>query len=140
MIGTALDLAKYRIDKACNHLKSAEILFTSGMYDDSLGRSYYAMLAAARALLALKQLDSKKHSGVISLFNQHFVKTGIVDKVAGKQLGKARVNRESSDYVDFYVTSREDAQIQLETAKTFLTAVEAAFQKVISNPIRESGN
>jgi uncharacterized protein (UPF0332 family) len=42
----------------------------------SFARSYYAMFTAARALLATKHLDSSKHTGVVSLFNQHFVKTG----------------------------------------------------------------
>lgn len=70
MIENSLGLAQYRLQKAYDHLKSAEILLYAGMYNDSLGRSYYAMFNAARALLALKQLDSKKHSGVISLFNQ----------------------------------------------------------------------
>ena len=36
------------------------------------------MFHAVRALLATKRLDSRKHSGVISLFNQHFVKPGLV--------------------------------------------------------------
>ncbi|MBU1599651.1 HEPN domain-containing protein [bacterium] len=40
----------------------------------------YAIFSAARALLATKDLDSSKHSGVISLFNQHFVKTGVEQK------------------------------------------------------------
>jgi len=63
------------------------------------------MFNAAQALLALKELDSKKHSGVISLFNQHFVKTGIIDRMAGRDLNKARVRRESSYYADFYLVS-----------------------------------
>jgi len=77
------------------------------MYSDSLSRSYYAIFTAARALLALKQLDSKKHSGVISLFNQHYVKTGIVDRAMGKELNKARLRRGSSDYVDFYLVVKD---------------------------------
>lgn len=107
MIEGSLELAQYRLQKAYDHLKSAEILLDTGMYNDSLGRSYYAMFNATRSLLALKQLDSKKHSGVISLFNQHFVKTGIIDRTAGRDLNKARVRRESSDYADFYLVSKE---------------------------------
>ena len=125
-----MDLAQYRIQKAYNHLKSAEILFNAGMYNDSQGRSYYAMFNAARALLALKQLDSKKHSGVISLFNQHFVKTGIVDRTAGRNLNKARVKRESSDYADFYLVSKEESYNQLETAKEFVELIKLTLEKM----------
>ncbi len=124
-----MDLARYRIKKAHDHLKSAEILFNAGMYNDSQGRSYYAMFNAARALLALKQLDSKKHSGVISLFNQHFVKTGIVDRTAGRSINKARVKRESSDYADFYVVSKDESYHQLKTAKSFVELIKSTLEK-----------
>lgn len=125
---SSIELARYRLQKAREHLKSAEILLLAEMYSDSLSRSYYAMFTAARALLALKQLDSKKHSGVISLFNQHFVKPGIVDRTAGRDLSKARVRRESSDYADFYHISRDEASTQLETAKQFMATIETTLQ------------
>lgn len=118
------DLAYYRLQKSRENLKSADILIKAGMYGDSLSRSYYAIFTAARALLALKQLDSKKHSGVISLFNRHYVKTGIVDRTIGKELNKARLRRESSDYTDFYLVDKKEAVNQFETAKRFIDAVE----------------
>jgi hypothetical protein len=37
-----------------------------------------AAFHAARALLATCGLDSRRHSGIIGMFQQHFVKTGIV--------------------------------------------------------------
>lgn len=132
MIEGSLELAQYRLQKAYDHLKSAEILLDTGMYNDSLGRSYYAMFNATRSLLALKQLDSKKHSGVISLFNQHFVKTGIIDRTAGRDLNKARVRRESSDYADFYLVSKEESYIQLETAKRFVKTIKSALDNVMT--------
>ncbi|MBP7331495.1 MAG: HEPN domain-containing protein [Firmicutes bacterium] len=112
------------MQKSRENLKSADILIKAGMYGDSLSRSYYAIFTAARALLALKQLDSKKHSGVISLFNRHYVKTGIVDRTIGKELNKARLRRESSDYADFYLVDKKEAVNQFETAKRFIDAVE----------------
>ncbi|MFN3466456.1 MAG: HEPN domain-containing protein [Candidatus Brocadiales bacterium] len=76
-------LVRYRMGQAHERLKAAEALLSQGLYTDSVTRSYYAMFTAARALLATKGLDSAKHSGVISLFNQHFVKTGVVEKDMG---------------------------------------------------------
>ncbi|RKO68054.1 HEPN domain-containing protein [Desulfofundulus salinus] len=125
-------MVRHRFQKARDHLKSAEILLDAGMYSDSLSRSYYTMFAAARALLALKQLDSKKHSGVISLFNQHFVKPEIVDRATGRDLSKARVRRESSDYTDFYLVTKEEAASQLETAKRFLANIETALERMMT--------
>lgn len=131
MMKECINLSRYRLQKAHSHLKSAEILYDAGMYNDSLGRSYYAMFNAARALLAMKKLDSKKHSGVISLFNQQFVKTDIVDRTTGKDLNKARVRRESSDYADFYLVSKEETFSQIETAKRFLKTIEDTLNKEV---------
>ena len=72
------DLAEYRLTKAKEHLKSAEYLLQKDCFMDSTSRSYYAIFTAARSMLALKEMDSSKHSGIISLFNQYLVKTGIL--------------------------------------------------------------
>ena len=50
------------------------------MYDGSINRSYYAIFNALRSLLSLAKLDSKKHSGMLSLFDEYFAKTAIFDK------------------------------------------------------------
>ena len=72
--GNKKSLVSYRLESAREKLSAARDLLAKGHYKDSVSRSYYATFTAARALLAVKQLDSAKHSGVIALFNQHFVK------------------------------------------------------------------
>ena len=119
-------LVKYRLDDAKEKLDSSKILFESGKYKDSISRSYYAMFSAARALLATKELDSPKHSGIISLFNLHFVKEGLVDKLMGRYLASAKDVREKSDYGDFTVVSKEEAQAQIEYATKFIREIEKA--------------
>jgi len=117
------DLAKYRFNDAKEKLESANILLLQNHFKDSLSRSYYAMFSAARALLALKELDSSKHSGVIALFNQHFVKTNIVDSSLGRILKKAQYSRERSDYGDYYVVTKEDAQNQIDNAEKLIAEI-----------------
>jgi uncharacterized protein (UPF0332 family) len=94
-------LISYRLESAREKLSAAEDLFEKRHYKDSVSRSYYAIFTAARALLATERLDSSKHSGVISLFNQHFVKSGEVRKEASKWLERAKLYREQADYGDF---------------------------------------
>ncbi|MCL5779437.1 MAG: HEPN domain-containing protein [Firmicutes bacterium] len=60
------------------------------MYSDAVSRTYYAVFQAARAVLAKKGLDSRKHSGIIGLFNQQFVKPGILLRDYGKILKSCR--------------------------------------------------
>lgn len=81
-------LVLYRLENAHEKLAAAKDLLDNKHYKDSVSRSYYAIFTAARALLAIKKLDSAKHSGVISLFNQHFVKNGLICNSNGDALKK----------------------------------------------------
>ena len=122
------ELAIYRLNDSKEKLKASKILFKNGSYKDSVSRSYYAMFTSARALLATKSLDSAKHSGVISLFNLHFVKTGIVGKEYGKLLAEAKNIREESDYGDFVIVSKEEAGIQIKHAEQFIEEIKKAIK------------
>jgi uncharacterized protein (UPF0332 family) len=118
------DLAHYRIDKAKNCLQGAESEMTLGLFENAANRSYYCIFNAMRAVLALDQFDSKKHSGVISAFNKDYIKTGIFPKEFSKIVKTAFIVRNESDYKDFYLISKADVAEQVENAKTFLEAVE----------------
>jgi len=96
-----------------------------------VSRSYYSFFTAARALLATKRLDSSKHSGVIALFNQHFVKSGEVRKDASKFLERAKLYREQADYGDFFVVSVQEAEAQIQSAGEFIKEIEAAIRKLV---------
>ncbi len=113
-------LVSYRLESAQEKLSPAGDLFEKCHYKDSVSRSYYAIFTAARALLATKGLDSSKHSGVIALFNQNFVKTGMVPKAASKLLERAKLYREQADYGDFYIVSVQEAEAQIKSAREFI--------------------
>jgi uncharacterized protein (UPF0332 family) len=104
-----IDLARYRLTDAKEKLESTKILLQEKQFKDSLSRSYYAMFSAVRSLLALKELDSSKHSGVISLFNQHFVKPNLIDASFGRMLKKAQYSRERTDYGDYVLVTLDEA-------------------------------
>ena len=44
------DLVRYRLDSAKERLDSAKILLEAEQYKDSIGRSYYAIFTAVRAV------------------------------------------------------------------------------------------
>ena len=130
---TREDYARYRLENAKEKLNSAEVLLREKLFKDSLSRSYYAMFSAARALLATKELDSSKHSGVISLFNQHFLKTNIMDRKIGKKLSEAKDFREAGDYEDFFIVSKQDAERQIKNAKEFINEAEKILSRMIKS-------
>ena len=90
-----VNLARYRIEKAREILEDAEDAIERGRFMLSVNRSYYAMFTAARALLALEEKDSSKHSGVISLFNQWIVKPGNFPREISRFLGKGKDSKSS---------------------------------------------
>jgi len=123
-------LISYRLESAREKLMAAEKLADQRLYKDSVSRSYYAIFTAARALLATKQLDSSKHSGVIALFNQNFVKGGLVRKEASKCLERAKLYREQADYGDFYLVSLQEAGAQIQSAREFISEIEIAIANI----------
>ncbi len=119
-----IDLAVYRIGKAKERLVSAEALLEAKSFADSIGRSYYAIFTAARALLALRGLDSKRHSGVVTLFNEHFIKSGLLAKEVYQIIASAKAKRERADYEDYVEFGKEETEEQLKKAREFVKAAE----------------
>ena len=98
------------INKAERSVKAASRLLQQGDFDFATSRAYYAMFYMAEAVLLTKGLSFSKHKGVISKFNQHFVKTGIFDYKYYDMLDFAFEQRNISDYESFQQISKETAQ------------------------------
>ena len=124
MEGSLKELAVYRMDRAGEMLLAAEENLRIGQYKTSLNRSYYAIFHAMRAANIIKGFDSSKHSGVIAFFNKEYIKNGIMEKSMSVIIKNSSFLREKSDYDDFFIASKKDAEAQLQNAKIFLDAVE----------------
>jgi len=128
-----VNLARYRLEKAKEILIEAEDSFKQRHFSLAVNRSYYAMFTSARALLAMKNLDSSKHSGVISLFNQHLVKLRLFPEEFSKFLQKAKRIRENADYGDFVKITEEDAVEQIDCARKFVAEAKRTLLKMIKD-------
>lgn len=63
------------------------------------------MYIMAEAVLLTKEIQASSHKGVISLFGQYFIKTGIFDREMGKAINKAYDRRLYGDYsIGFTIT------------------------------------
>ncbi|MCR5768328.1 MAG: HEPN domain-containing protein [Lachnospiraceae bacterium] len=58
-------LSTYRYETSMEALQDAELMYDNGRYKNALNRAYYAIFHAIRAVNALDQYDSSKHSGGI---------------------------------------------------------------------------
>ena len=119
------ELAKYRFQTSLENITDAKIMLDNGRYKNALNRGYYSIFHSIKAVCALDGFDSSRHSGVISHFNQNYVKTGIFPKELSKIIRSASENREKADYLDFFVASREEAEKQIKRAEFFAESIKA---------------
>lgn len=117
-------LAKYRLEQAKENLEEAEALFDINKFKGANNRAYYSIFHAIKAILALEQTDFKKHSSVIAYFNKEYISKNIFPRELGKRVNEARFYREKSDYVDFYIVTKDECKMQIETAKMMLEKAE----------------
>ncbi|WP_447977319.1 HEPN domain-containing protein [Candidatus Nitrospira bockiana] len=103
-------LARHRMSRAREAFAEGDHLLTKGSPIGAVNRFYYAAFYAARALLAVKEADSSRHSGVISLFQKHFVSTGQVSTTHAKALPRSFEKRQNTDYGDFATIAPEEAR------------------------------
>ena len=116
-------LMTHRLGSAKEKLESAKLLLDNGKLKDSIGRSYYAMFTSVRALLALDGVDFSKHAGVISYFQKEYIKTGVLEVKYSKYISQAFQIRNNTDYADFYIVSKSDAEEQYKRAEAFYEVI-----------------
>lgn len=116
-------LSKYRLQRAEEMLDASRENLNIGQYRTSLNRSYYAVFHAMRAVNILSGYDSSKHSGVIAYFNKTYLKENKLDRSLYKIIKDTSYLREKSDYDDFFIVDKYEAERQLDHAAVFVGAV-----------------
>lgn len=118
-----VNLVKWRLDKAEKTFKEGEDLLMLCHYSGAINRFYYSVFHSMRAVLATEGLDSAKHSGVIALFNQNFVKTGKISRNASKTVSLLFNLRNDSDYLDFKVFNLQQVNNAKESVRSLIEEV-----------------
>jgi len=66
----------------------------------------------------------KRHKDSLGNFNKDYVKTEIFPRTLGRRIAEAEEIRHASDYDDFYIATKEEAEEQIATAKELIQLVE----------------
>ena len=127
--GTRKDLALYRMETSRSDIKAAEILLAAQQFRGANNRAYYGIYHAISAVHALDDNAYKRHKDALANFNKNYVKTEIFPRKLGKKIAEAEEIRHASDYDDFYIATREEAEEQIQTAKELMSRVEQYIQK-----------
>lgn len=120
----AVNLCMYRINSAKETLATAKLCMEHKHYKDCINRCYYAVFYAVKAVLALEEIDFKRHKDAVAYFNHNYVATATFDREIGKLLGRLKRKRETSDYDDFYMASSEEALEEYEAAKQIVESIQ----------------
>lgn len=133
MIPEQKTLARHRFERAELTLKEAIDELSRKNFRLTVNRAYYSIFYAMRAFLATINQDSSKHSGVISLFNQHFINTGVVSEINFKAIQSLMDLRHEGDYQDFVEITEEEAEGSVESAKMIITSFKTVLEKLLEN-------
>ncbi len=125
-----VEISLLQLARANQILKSIPMLIEIQDYYSAVNRAYYAAFHAIKAMEALDNYDSKKHSGLMTNFRMKYIKTGIFDERYSEILKGLAQYRQDSDYNIFVSISLEVAQRQYENAVDFVDAVEKYLQTV----------
>lgn len=117
-------LVDYRINRAMEAFVEAEILLRENKFRGSLNRLYYACFYGVNALLASKNLNATKHSGVIALFHREFVKTQRFPRESAKIIDMLFDLRMKGDYKDFTEISEEIVEEFVPAVKKFIEKIQ----------------
>ena len=123
------DLIRYKLSRAEETLAEARVMLQTGHPYGAANRIYYACFYAVTALLLTRNLSSSKHSGVIALFNRHFVKPGLISTDMGKFYSRMFDSRLESDYADWIEVEEQDIKDELVHAEVFVNMINDLISK-----------
>lgn len=122
-------LIAYRLERARETLKEADVLLKHGHVNSYVNRLYYACFYAVSALLLTKDLSSVKHSGLRALFHREFVKPGIVSTELAELYDTLFRSRQKSDYADFVRFDVNEVKPWYNDVGEFVEVIERVINK-----------
>lgn len=125
MSGSQQELVRYRLERAAETLEEGRVLARTGHWSGCVNRLYYACFYAVSALLLKHGSSSSKHTGIRSLFNLRFVKTGKVAAEHGELYNELFTYRTKGDYADLVRFDEDGVAPWIPRAERFVEAITA---------------
>ena len=118
-------LIHYRLGRAQESLDEARLLADAGRWTACVNRLYYSCFYAVSALLVRDGLASSRHTGVRSLLNRHYVRTGKVPRELARVYNDLFERRQEGDYVDFVRFQADQVRPWIPQTEAFIVHVKA---------------
>jgi len=117
------------MERADEMLEDARLLVRSDRRGSAVNRAYYACFHMVSALLLTQGRYAKRHTGVSSLFQEHWIKSGKLPKKLGADYNNLLKRRHEADYGKGIFTKEE--------ADTWLSDAEQLVQQVRDEIFRQ---
>lgn len=116
-------IVNLELEKAQAIMAQIEALKNLGYWDNVANRLYYAIFHAVSALLIHDGHSVNTHKGVVVVFGQHYVRTGVFDIEDGRLYSQLQTIREKGDYNCVYQTSEEEVLPMIVPAQNLIEKI-----------------
>ena len=126
------DYIRYRLSRAHNAVRVAELILHEGddsLLPDAVNRLYYACFYAVVAILFSEGITAARHTGVISLFGEHWTGPERFSQGMGRFLHRMFERRLEGDYGEEASFERPGVESWLSETKAFVERIEAYLQE-----------
>ena len=120
---------QYRIRRARDTYKDAQILFEIGSINSSVNRLYYSAFYAVIALMIDKDIKVRTHKGVQQKLGEEFVLRGHLSKDLAKAYSILADFRHKGDYNDLFEFDSEVIEKLFDPIKGLIDRIETLLEE-----------
>ena len=117
-------LVDMQVERTRRFVKQADEMMEMGYSDMAVNRFYYACFHIVQALFIQREIVAHTHSGMLTQFSLHFVKTEMVSLEDGSFLARLFQLRQKADYNCAYDITKEEALSLKEPTHAFVEKIE----------------
>lgn len=117
-------IVSLELDKAHKTFADMEFCAKEQKWEAAANRLYYALFHAVSALLINGGQNVKSHRGIMSLFGQQYVRTGLFSREDGSLLSDLVIMRDNADYNLFFEASEEKIVPYIEPTRQLIGKIE----------------
>jgi uncharacterized protein (UPF0332 family) len=122
-------LIHYRLERAQESLDDARLLAEANRWNACMNRLCYSCFYAVSALLVRDGLSSSRHTGVRSLLNRYYVRTGKVPRELARVYNDLFERRQEGDYADFVRFEADQVRPWIPQTEAFIAHMKALLSK-----------
>lgn len=110
-------------EKACKTIERVAEYQSLGHWDTIANRLYYALFHAVSALLIHDGHPVNTHKGVIALFGNYYIRTGVFSAEAGRLYSDLQTIRNNSDYNCSYDATEDEIAPMIEPTRQLIRLI-----------------